>query len=102
MQISGRMRFCSDVTSSRSIKFGFNEFQIAAVIAVWGVVISAIFLLRSYRRIFMGPIGDKWKSLSDIGALPRLCIAGLIFLLVLTGFFPQIVLNYVTPALMWP
>ena len=50
----------------------------------------------------MGPIGDKWKTLPDIATLPRICIAGLIFLLVLTGFFPQIVLNYVTPALMWP
>jgi len=96
------MIFFGAFSAGVPVKFGFNEFQIAAVIAVWGVVISAIFLLRSYRRIFMGPIGDKWKSLSDIGALPRLCIAGLIFLLVLTGFFPQIVLNYVTPALMWP
>jgi NADH-quinone oxidoreductase subunit M len=96
------MIFFGAFSAGVPVKFGFNEFQIAAVIAVWGVVISAIFLLRSYRRIFMGPIGDKWKSLSDIGALPRLCIAGLIFLLVLTGFFPQIVLNYLTPALMWP
>jgi len=83
-------------------KIGLNEFQIATVVAVWGVVISAIFLLRSYLRIFMGPIGDRWKALPDISALPQICIAGLIFLLVLTGFFPQIILNYVTPALMWP
>ena len=34
-----------------------------------GVVISAVFLLRSYRRIFMGPIGDKWKTLPDIATL---------------------------------
>jgi len=50
----------------------------------------------------MGPIGDKWKALPDIAPLPRLCVAGLIVLLVVTGFFPQIVLNYVTPALTWP
>ena len=96
------MIFFGAFSAGVPVKVGFNEFQIAAVVAVWGVVISAIFLLRSYRRIFMGPIGDKWKALPDIAALPRICIAGLIFLLVLTGFFPQIVLNYVTPALMWP
>jgi NADH:ubiquinone oxidoreductase subunit 4 (subunit M) len=50
----------------------------------------------------MGPIGDKWKDLPDIGALPRICVAGLVVLLLVAGFFPQIVLNYVTPALMWP
>ncbi len=96
------MIFFGAFSAGVPVKVGFNEFQIATVVAVWGVVISAIFLLRSYRRIFMGPIGDKWKTLPDIGALPRICIAGLIFLLMLTGFFPQIVLNYVTPALIWP
>lgn len=96
------MIFFGAFSAGAPAKVGFNEFQIATVIAVWGVVISAIFLLRSYRRIFMGPIGDRWKTLPDIGALPRICVAGLIVLLLITGFFPQIVLNYVTPALMWP
>ena len=72
-------------------------------IAVWGVVISAIFLLRCYRRIFMGPIGEKWKALPDIAALPRLCIAGLILLLLIAGFFPQIARQLRRlPRLVWP
>ncbi|HET9523445.1 MAG TPA: NADH-quinone oxidoreductase subunit M [Terrimicrobiaceae bacterium] len=83
-------------------KLGLNEFQIATVVALWGVVISTIFMLRSYRRIFMGPIGDKWKALPDIATVPRLCVTGLLVLLLIAGFFPQAVLNYVVPALMWP
>jgi NADH-quinone oxidoreductase subunit M len=81
-------------------KSGFNQFQVVTIFAVWGVVISAIFMLRSYRRIFMGPIGEKWKSLPDIAILPRICIAGLIVLLLIAGFFPQIILNYVVADLM--
>ncbi|HEY5778009.1 MAG TPA: NADH-quinone oxidoreductase subunit M [Terrimicrobiaceae bacterium] len=96
------MIFFGAFSAGTPSKLGFNEFQVATVVAVWGVVISAIFMLRGYRRIFMGPIGDKWKALPDIAPLPRLCVAGLIVLLVVTGFFPQIVLNYVTPALTWP
>ena len=96
------MIFFGAFSAGAPARFGFNEFQVATVIAVWGVVISAIYMLRSYRRIFMGPIGDKWKDLPDIGALPRICVAGLVVLLLVAGFFPQIVLNYVTPALMWP
>jgi len=96
------MIFFGAFSAGTPAKFGFNEFQIATVVAVWGVVISAIFMLRSYRRIFMGPIGDKWKALPDIAALPRLCVVGLILLLLIAGFFPQIVLNYVVPALIWP
>jgi NADH-quinone oxidoreductase subunit M len=96
------MIFFGAFSAGTPAKSGFNEFQIATVVAVWGVVISAIFLLRSYRRIFMGPIGDKWKALPDIAMLPRLCVVGLILLLLVVGFFPQTVLHYVVPALSWP
>ena len=72
------MIFFGAFSAGTPVKSGFNEFQIATVVAVWGVVISAVFMLRCYRRIFMGPIGDKWKALPDIATLPRLCVAGLI------------------------
>ena len=32
----------------------FHIFQIATVLALWGVVISAVYMLRAYRAIFMG------------------------------------------------
>jgi NADH-quinone oxidoreductase subunit M len=94
------MIFFGAFSAGAPVKAGFNEFQIVTIVAVWGVVISAIFMLRSYRRMFMGPLGDKWKALPDIAAVPRLCIAGLIVLLLVVGFFPQVVLNYVVPGLM--
>jgi NADH-quinone oxidoreductase subunit M len=78
---------------------GFNNFQIATVIAVWGVVISAVYMLRAYRRIFMGPLNDRWKSLAEIATLPRLCVVGLLVLLLIAGFFPQLLINYIAPAL---
>jgi NADH-quinone oxidoreductase subunit M len=96
------MIFFGAFSAGAPSKFGLNEFQIATVVALWGVVISTIFMLRSYRRIIMGPIGDKWKALPDIATVPRLCVTGLLVLLLIAGFFPQAVLNYVVPALMWP
>ena len=96
------MVFFGAFSAGTPVKSGFNEFQIATVVAVWGVVISAVYMLRCYRRIFMGPLVEKWKALPDIAALPRLCVAGLILLLLIAGFFPQILVNYVAPALVWP
>ena len=32
----------------------FHIFQIATVLALWGVVISAVYMLRAYRAVFMG------------------------------------------------
>ena len=43
--------------------------QIATICAIWGVVISAVFGLRAYRRLFMGPLvgfsGGKKADRSD-------------------------------------
>ena len=75
----------------------FNAFQIAAVIAVWGVVISAIYMLRAYRKVFMGPVLEKWKTLPDLGLVPRLSIMGLLLALLIAGFFPQLLLNLIRP-----
>ncbi|CAN5592981.1 NADH-quinone oxidoreductase subunit M [soil metagenome] len=80
----------------------FNYFQIAAVVAIWGVVISAIYMLRAYRRIFMGPVLEKWKSLPDLGLAPRVGITVLILALLIAGFFPQLLLNFIVPALIRP
>jgi len=76
-----------------------NLFQIAAVCTVFGVVISAIFMLRAYRTVFMGPLPERWKNLADIAPLPKLCIAGLVAVLLVTGFFPWLIISCVEPAL---
>ncbi len=96
------MIFFGAFSAGDPIRNCFNNFQIATVIAVWGVVISAVYMLRAYRRIFMGPIADKWKALPDIAPLPRLCITGLLVLLLVAGFFPQLLVSYIVPALNWP
>ena len=80
---------------------GANNFQIATVIAVWGVVSSAVDMLRAYRRIFLGDLGDRWKQLADIATLPRVCVTGLLGLLLVAGFFPHLLINLIAPALTW-
>src|SRR5438105_432268 len=37
----------------------FHVFQIATVLALWGVVISAVYMLRAYRAVFMGSMGES-------------------------------------------
>jgi len=82
--------------------FKFNAFQIATICAVWGIVISAIYMLRAYRRIFMGPLPERWSGLADISGLPRAAVVLLLGVMLVFGFFPQILVNLVTPALLLP
>src|SRR6202790_5062525 len=44
----------------------FHIFQVATVLALWGVVISAVYMLRAYRRVFMGAMDDRWKEIVDL------------------------------------
>jgi NADH-quinone oxidoreductase subunit M len=75
----------------------FSNFQITTALALWGVVISAVYMLRAYRAVFMGEINKRWSGLRDIGAL-RWPLVMLLAVLVLAGFFPQLFLNLVAPA----
>lgn len=77
----------------------FNLFQITTVVAVWGVVISALYGLRAYRAVYFGAMPDRWKGLTDLGLSPRLAIGLLLLVLLVVGFHPQLLVNYLTPAL---
>jgi NADH-quinone oxidoreductase subunit M len=76
--------------------------QITTIIAVWGVVISAVYMLRGYRHVFFGTMPARWAGLADIPTVPRCAVIVLVAALLLIGFCPQLLLAYITPALTLP
>src|SRR6184192_3660663 len=76
----------------------FHIFQIATVLALWGVVISTIYMLRAYRSAFMGTINERWGKLVDLGTGLRLPVVLLVAGLIWFGFFPQTLVRMVTPT----
>jgi NADH-quinone oxidoreductase subunit M len=76
----------------------FHIFQIATVLALWGVVISTVYMLRAYRRTFMGALNDRWKEIVDLRFTLRFPIAVLVAALLCYGFFPQFLVRIVTPV----
>jgi len=76
----------------------FHIFQIATVLALWGVVISTVYMLRAYRKTFMGNRGDRWAEIADLRFSLRLPIAVLIAALLFFGFFPQSFVRIITPG----
>ncbi len=77
----------------------FHLFQIATVLALWGVVISTVYMLRAYRRAFMGTLSDRWKELPDLREDLRVPLAILIAALLWFGFFPQSLVRVISPVL---
>ena len=102
----------------------FDRYQIATVFALWGVVISAVYMLRAYRRVFQGGpsltavtervmtgapgLSSDESRLAEVPALGEgstiafdlrwsliLLVAGLLFV----GFYPQRLLDMIAPSL---
>jgi NADH-quinone oxidoreductase subunit M len=79
----------------------FHIFQIATVLGLWGVVISAVYMLRAYRKVFMGALSERFqgsKRLIEVRTSLRLPVTLLIAALLFYGFFPQSFARMITPA----
>jgi NADH-quinone oxidoreductase subunit M len=77
-------------------------FKTATILALWGVVISAVYMLRAYKAVFLGPPSEsvsKWKIQDLCGCCSKSVFSVLLGLLLLGGFFPKIFLAYLKPTL---
>ncbi len=77
----------------------FHIFQIATVLALWGVVISTVYMLRAYRKTFMGTLSERWKEVVDLRPTLRIPVVLVVGGLLCYGFFPQSLVQIVTPVL---
>jgi len=64
-------------------------FKWQAVVAVFGVVISAVYLLRAVRDAFFGPRNERWDKLHDAHGVLKLPFCFLLLVLLLFGFYPK-------------
>jgi len=72
---------------------GLGPVQIACVLAVWGVVISAVYMLRAYRNIFQGPAVPATQSAADLTFTDRLPALLLVVALFAVGLCPNLLLS---------
>ncbi|MBI4028023.1 MAG: NADH-quinone oxidoreductase subunit M [Verrucomicrobia bacterium] len=71
----------------------FERFPCATVFAVWTVVISAVYLLRAIRDVFLGGAHERWASACDPGWGRRAALVLLLATLFFSGFFPSAVVG---------
>jgi NADH-quinone oxidoreductase subunit M len=75
-----------------------HDFQNATLLGLWGVVISTVYMLRAYRRIFMGPVSERWSQVVDLRRDLRLPVSLLVAALLWFGFSPQSFVRIVAPG----
>jgi NADH-quinone oxidoreductase subunit M len=78
---------------------GFAFIQWVTVVALWGVLISAVYMLRAYRAVFWGNRPARWAGIKDIPFSTGWPIALLLAALIVVGMFPQIILQAIEPTI---
>jgi NADH-quinone oxidoreductase subunit M len=73
----------------------------AAVVAVSGLILGALYLFYAYERVMFGPIiKDVNKTLPDLSSREIAVMVPLLALMFLMGFFPRPLLNRIEPSVM--
>lgn len=72
---------------------GLGPVQITCILAIWGVVISAVYMLRAYRNIFQGPAVKSTETAADLTLAQRIPALLLIVALFAVGLYPNLLLN---------
>ena len=75
-----------------------SHFRLAVIFALWGVVISAVYMLRAYRAIFMGEPDREVIAWADPFKALRWPVVLLLAVLLIAGFAPGKFLSLVQPG----
>lgn len=94
--LPGFANFASEIL----IYFGsWSANRWATVLAVWGVVISAVYMLRAVRTVFFGPLEPRWQTVADANTWKtRFPIALLIAVLLVVGCWPRTLTDVIKPG----
>ena len=92
--VPGFAHFASEVM----VMFGAWEGGLKwhAVVAVFGIIPTGVYLLRAVKGAFFGPRNPRWDGLRDArGFFPRLPFVFLILVLLLFGFWPRLLTDVI-------
>jgi NADH-quinone oxidoreductase subunit M len=77
----------------------FSVYQTAAVIATFGIVFAAVYILWLYQRMMTGvPSAEVSSTVTEISRREMLAIAPILAIIIALGFFPQVALDVINPA----
>jgi NADH-quinone oxidoreductase subunit M len=72
---------------------------VVTAVAVTGIVITAVYVLRLLQRVFLGPMNERWSDLTDAHSTEWVALGSLATLLVLVGTFPYPLISLIDEGL---
>lgn len=76
----------------------FTRYPAAAVIATFGIVLAALYILIPVQKALHGPTTPGNENLSDLNLREKIAITPVLAIIVALGFYPSPLLNIINPA----
>jgi len=94
MASSGLPGFANFVSEFMIFFAAWDAYPVQTLCAVFGIVITAIYMLRAVSGVFFGAMDPRWEKLIDARSMvQRLPYLILIIALLVVGFWPRILLD---------
>jgi NADH-quinone oxidoreductase subunit M len=76
----------------------YTRYPVAAIIATFGIVLAALYILIPVQRALHGPTTPGNESLTDLNLREKIAISPVVAVIIFLGFYPAPVLNIINPA----
>ena len=76
----------------------FTRYPVHAVIATFGIVLAALYILIPVQKALHGPTTPGNEGLSDLNIREKVAIAPVMAIIIALGFYPSPLLNVINPA----
>lgn len=76
----------------------YTRYPVAAVIATFGIVLAALYILIPVQKALHGPTTPGNESLPDLNLREKIAIAPVVAAIVALGFYPSPLLKIINPA----
>jgi NADH-quinone oxidoreductase subunit M len=76
----------------------YTRYPVAAVIATFGIVLAALYILIPVQKALHGPTTPGNENLPDLNLREKIAIAPVIAIIVALGFYPSPLLNVINPT----
>jgi NADH-quinone oxidoreductase subunit M len=76
----------------------YTRYPVAAVLATFGIVLAALYILIPVQRALHGPTTPGNENLPDLNLREKIAIAPVVAVIVAFGFYPSPLLNIINPA----
>ena len=77
----------------------FSAFKLITAIGTLGILLNAIYFLRAYQRVFLGPLNKVYTNLVDINFRELSTVLPIAFFVLLFGIYPKPLVNMISSSI---